>query len=146
MFPYQQLRYYLTLMRPAGYNNQVDCHQVDRNKLRDPNHLALLSYVISPPFQIRAHSRAYERSLHFFVIPYYMVMLNLPINQVRHQLTLWKVLRSRGVYFHQGDGPWEAAGGTYYCFVAYSYRIQHMIDNDELKFNDRDTVPPITVQ
>jgi len=53
---------------------------------------------------------------------------------------------SRGAYFHQGDGPWEAAGGTYYCFVAYSYRIQDIIDNGELEFNDRDTLPPITIQ
>jgi len=82
------LRYYPNLMRPAGYNNQVDCHRVDRDELRDPNHLALSSQVISPPFQIRAHSRAYERSLYFFALPYYMCMLNLPINQVQHRLTL----------------------------------------------------------
>ena len=138
-------RYNPNLMRPAGYDNHVVRHRVHRDELRDHNHLALLSQVISPPFQIRTHSRAYERSLHFFAIPYYMVMLNLPINQVEHRLTLWKV-PSRGAYFHQGDGPWEAAGGTYYCFVTYSNRIPGMIDNGELEFNDRDTVPPTTVQ
>ena len=57
-------------MRPPRNTNLVDRHRVDRRKLYDPNHVALMSQVVGPLFQIRAHSRPYEKFLHFFVIPY----------------------------------------------------------------------------
>ena len=123
-------------MRPAGFNNQLDRHRVERAELRDPNHLALMSQVIGPPFLTRSHSRFFEGLLHHFMVPWYMGVLNLQIHQVRHRLTLWKE-PSRGAFFHRNDAAHSAAGGTYYCFMTYSYAIPHMIDNGDLEFNDR---------
>ena len=112
-------------MRPAGYSAvQPNCHRINRTELRDPNHLALISRVISVPFPTRAVSRCYEGRLHQLLVPYYMAMLNLPIHQVRHRITLWK-RNSMGAYFHQNDAPWTAIGGNFYCFMTYSYEIPH---------------------